>query len=68
MKQMILLSAIVGGGLRKNESGFKQSGMKASIFALNDKSNPGNVKLMSVESLFNLALQNNRYTVSLQEN
>lgn len=68
MKQMILLSAIVGGGLRKNESGFKQSGMKASIFALNDKSNPGNVKLMSVESLFNLALQNNKYTVSLQDN
>lgn len=68
MKQMILLSAIVGGGLRKNESGFKQTGMKASIFALNDKSNPGNIKLMSVESLFNLAIQNNKYTVSLQEN
>lgn len=53
MKQMILLTAIAGGGIRINETtNLKQSQMQSSIFALNDKSQPGGVRIIPVSQLF----------------
>lgn len=51
MKQMILLQAIAGGGLRINEQ-YSTSGQNATIFAINDKSKPGGIKIIPVSQIF----------------
>ena len=71
MKQMILLQAIIGGGIRiKEVPGVKQSGLSTTIFALNDKSRPGGIRIMPVSQLFSKLIENHEqlFEINLDTN
>lgn len=58
MKQMILLEAIAGGGIRINEQPkYRINQLAVSIFALNDKSKPGGIKIVPVSQLFSVLVE-----------
>lgn len=70
MKQMILLQAIAGGGVRINESVRLGTGSaRASLFALNDKSQPAGIRIIPVSQLFSKLIDNGTrlYDVNLKD-
>lgn len=64
MKAMILLLSFIGGGTRKDAQGNVYQN-RADTFIINDKSKPGNVRVVSIYELYEKIIQSNNPEISI---